>query len=99
MIKRIVKMTLHTSREAAFLHIFETVKKEIRSQPGCRSLEVLRHESLADFSIWTISVWDNEAALDQYRSSALFKKTWTDVKQLFAEPAQAWTLSPLDFLP
>ena len=99
MIKRIVKMTLHISQEAAFLHIFERVKHEIRSQPGCRSLEVLRHESLGEFSIWTISEWDDEAALDQYRSSALFKKTWTDVKRLFAAPAEAWTLSTLDLLP
>ena len=99
MIKRVVKMTLHASQEAAFLHIFERVKKEIRSQPGCRSLEVLRHASPGDHSIWTISTWDDEAALDQYRSSALFKQTWTDVKRLFAAPAEAWTLDPLDILP
>lgn len=89
-------MNLHASQEASFLNIFERVKKEIRSQPGCLSLEVLRHETIGDLSIWTISTWDAESSLDQYRSSPLFKQTWSAVKKLFAAPADAWTLTPVE---
>jgi quinol monooxygenase YgiN len=99
MIKRIVRMTLHASREAAFLQIFEGVKKQIRAQPGCLSLEVLRHDSAGEFSIWTISVWEHEEALNRYRSSPLFKETWSGVKALFAAPAEAWTLTPIESMP
>jgi quinol monooxygenase YgiN len=98
MIKRIVKMNLHSSREAEFLHIFEGVKKEIRAQPGCLCLEVLRRDHLGDLSLWTISVWESEDALNQYRSSELFKHTWAGVKALFASPAEAWTLTPIETL-
>ena|SRR5690349_23890672 len=98
MIKRIVKMNLHASQEAAFLHIFENVKKQIRAQPGCLSLEVLRRVHLGDLSIWTISVWESEEALNHYRASELFKETWTGVKALFAAPAEAWTLTPIETL-
>ena len=96
MIKRIVRMELLPGREALFLNIFEEVKADIRNRAGCVSLEILREEQDGQLSIWTISLWTSVDALDQYRSSELFKKTWTAVKPLFSNKAQAWTLTSIE---
>lgn len=98
MIKRIVMMELLPGKEALFLDIFEDVKKEIRTQAGCEGLEVLRSELEGHVSIWTISIWQSEDDLNAYRSSALFKKTWSAVKLLFSGKARAWTLTQIESL-
>ena len=96
MIKRIVIMEVRPGSEALFFETFEVVKKEIRSQEGCLGLEVLQGRRHDHVTLSTISVWVNEEALENYRSSALFKKTWSTVKPLFATKAQAWTLTPIE---
>lgn len=96
MIKRIVMMELLPDQEAAFLNIFNGVKKEIRSQPGCEGLEVLTSRSGGHLSVWTISLWENESNLDQYRDSDLFRQTWSAVKPLFAAKAKVWTLHSIE---
>lgn len=96
MIKRIVMMELLPGKEGLFLDIFEEVKMEIRAQVGCEGLEVLRSEAEGNVSIWTISIWHSEEALNTYRSSSLFKKTWSDVKPLFSGKARAWTLTSIE---
>ena len=93
MIKRIVMMQLLPEKEALFLDIFEEVKTDIRKQEGCIDLEVLRSEQDDIIRVWTISLWTSEDALNQYRSSALFQKTWAAVKPLFSNKAHAWTLT------
>jgi (4S)-4-hydroxy-5-phosphonooxypentane-2,3-dione isomerase len=96
MIKRIVMMELLPGREGLFLDTFEQVKTEIRAQEGCMGLEILKSEQDGQLSIWTISLWQSEAALDRYRSSALFKQTWSKVKPLFSGKARAWTLTSIE---
>jgi heme-degrading monooxygenase HmoA len=96
MIKRIVMMALLPGQEGLFLDIFEKVKEEIRGQNGCRGLEVLKSEQDGRLSVWTISLWDSITALEGYRSSELFKKTWSAVKPLFADKARAWTLTSIE---
>ncbi|MEO6130933.1 MAG: antibiotic biosynthesis monooxygenase family protein [Saprospiraceae bacterium] len=96
MIKRIVMMELRKGREALFLDIFDEVKNQIRSQRGCMSLELLRSMNEEKTMLWTISSWDSEVDLEAYRTSDLFKKTWSDVKPLFSEKALAWTLHPIE---
>ena len=98
MIKRIVAMELQPGTEGRFLDIFDGAKARIRAMEGCLGLEVLRSETEQQVSIWTISLWQNEEALEHYRNSALFKQTWTAVKPLFAGKARAWTLSPIEQL-
>ena len=98
MIKRIVMMELLPGREASFLDIFEDAKKEIRAMSGCEGLEVLRSDQEGHVSVWTISFWQSEDDLNAYRSSALFKKTWSAVKPLFSGKARAWTLTPIESL-
>ena len=96
MIKRIVQMELLPGKEALFLDIFEQAKMNIRQQVGCEGLELLRGGQGEAISIWTISLWHSRDDLERYRSSALFKETWSAVKPLFAAKAQAWTLTMLE---
>jgi quinol monooxygenase YgiN len=76
--------------------IFEEVKREIRSREGCLGLEILKSATASITSIWTISHWATEDHLEQYRTSALFKKTWSSVRPLFRQKAEAWTLTPIE---
>lgn len=99
MIKRIVIMELLPGKEGLFLDIFNEVKKQIRAQEGCRGLEILRSEEDGHISLWTISFWKNESDLEGYRSSPLFKETWSKVKPLFSGKARAWTLTSIETLP
>jgi autoinducer 2-degrading protein len=99
MIKRIVCMELLPGKEALFLDTFDIVKKHIRGQEGCRGLELLKSEENGHLSIWTISFWNENIDLERYRSSDLFKKTWSDVKPLFSGKARAWTLTTIELLP
>jgi len=98
MIKRVVVMDLLPGTEGQFLDIFDTVKKQIRASEGCLGLEVLRSVEEGSVSVWTISLWENEKALDQYRSSPLFKETWSAVKPLFSGKAKAWTLTSIEVI-
>jgi quinol monooxygenase YgiN len=91
-------MELLPGMEGRFLDIFEEAKKDIRARTGCLGLEVLRSKQDGQLSIWTISLWESEEALDQYRSSDLFKKTWSAVKPLFSGKARAWTLTSIEEL-
>ena len=89
-------MELLPGKEGLFLDIFDQVKKQIRAREGCRGLEILKSEEDGRISLWTISLWKNESDLDDYRSSPLFKKTWSEVKPLFSGKARAWTLTSID---
>jgi len=99
MIKRIVVMEMFPEQEAAFLKIFENARTHIRAMPGCMGLELLKSTTDDRIGIWTISLWEQEEDLEHYRTSELFKKTWSSVKPLFAAKARAWTLTTIDFLP
>ncbi len=96
MIKRIVMMELLPEKEDLFMDIFEAVKTDIRSREGCLDLEVLRNEQNGIISVWTISLWASPEALERYRTSELFQKTWAAVKPLFASKAHAWTLTSIE---
>ena len=78
------------------MDIFEEVKADIRKREGCINLEVLRSEQHGIISVWTISLWTSTDALEQYRSSELFQKTWAAVKPLFSSKAHAWTLTLIE---
>lgn len=96
MIKRIVKLTFREEAVDAFLHeVFEPSKSRIRAFPGCRHMELLRHLQRPNV-MFTLSHWDDEAALEAYRQSELFQSTWEKTKALFAEKAEAWSVEVLD---
>jgi len=92
MIKRIVKMTFREDAVETFLNeVFEHSKDRIRAFPGCQHMELLRQTTQPNV-LFTLSFWDNEAALEVYRQSDLFQTTWAKTKVLFAEKAEAWSV-------
>jgi quinol monooxygenase YgiN len=90
MIKRIVKMVFRTDATNKFLHIFDAGCEEIRASDGCHSLELVRDENDPRI-FFTISIWENEAALNAYRKSDVFRRTWSATKMLFDDKPVAWT--------
>lgn len=96
MIKRIVKMTFREEAVETFLRdVFEHSKDRIRAFPGCRHMELLRNINQSNV-LFTLSYWDDEAALEAYRQSELFQTTWEKTKALFAEKAEAWSAKVVD---
>ena len=74
-----------------FLSIFEKNKVAIRNFEGCSHVELLR--DLDDPTCFTtLSYWNNVGNLNAYRKSQLFEEVWGQVKSLFAERSQAFSL-------
>lgn len=96
MIKRIVKMIFRPEAVPVFRdEVFEQSKQLIRAFPGCRHMELL--EMVAQPNVlFTLSIWDDEEALERYRQSDLFQSTWARTKVLFAEKAEAWSVTVAD---
>ncbi len=96
MIKRIVKLTFRPEAVSTFIEaVFEPSKLPIRAFPGCRHMELLRATDQQNI-LFTLSIWDNAAALEAYRHSDLFRETWVKTKTLFAEKAEAWSVEVVD---
>lgn len=95
MLTRVVKMTFREEAVAQFLELFEEVKDKIRSVEGCRHMELLRQKGQPNV-MFTLSLWDDEEALNRYRDSELFSGTWKRTKALFADKPQAWSLERID---
>lgn len=94
MITRIVKMTFMPEEIRKFQKIFGATAELIQSFEGCYDVKLMRDVN-SDNVFFTISQWQSEHHLNAYRSSGLFKTTWADVKPLFSEKAQAWSLSDM----
>ena len=95
MIQRIVKMTFEPENIGDFLEVFNEVKDDIRQFEGVIGMELLKdlhHEHV----FITVSQWESEAHLENYRRSELFKKTWPRINRHFAKKAEAWSMSPVE---
>ena len=91
MLLRIVRLTLAPGHVADFLTLFHNSENLIRQQPGCQHLE-LWQDADHPHIYCTYSHWDDTAALDAYRRSALFGQVWPATKRLLAAPAQAFSV-------
>jgi heme-degrading monooxygenase HmoA len=90
-IVRVVRMHFRTEGVAIFLAIFEANKQSIRNFPGCTHLELLT--DVKDPLLYTtLSHWDSEDSLNQYRQSELFAGVWSRVKLLFSKQPDAFSL-------
>lgn len=89
-------MTFKAEGVQKFEQIFERTADLIKSFEGCHEVKLMRDISRADV-YFTLSKWQSEVHLNVYRASSVFKTTWADVKPLFSEKAQAWSL--LDITP
>lgn len=77
-----------------FLDIFNESKNKIRAFKGCVHLELL--QSNKDSShLMTLSHWENEEALENYRQSDLFRSTWAKTKILFEKKPYAVSLKKI----
>ena len=94
MFTRIVKMEFREDEIPAFLDNFEAVKSKIRNFPGCNFLELYRDKNDATI-FFTYSRWNEEADLENYRNSALFKEVWSITKPMFRNKAAAWSVDTL----
>lgn len=91
MIIRIVRMHFTEAGVEEFLEIFNANKQAIRAFEGCSHLQLLRDVDDPN-TYTTLSHWVNTDALNAYRKSELFGKVWGQVKTLFAERSQAFSL-------
>jgi heme-degrading monooxygenase HmoA len=91
MITRIVKMTFLPEKVADFVNLFERYQHRIASAEGCLSVKLLRHKSQAHI-YFTLSIWQSEDFLNQYRLSPLFAEVWPQTKEWFQAAAEAWSL-------
>ncbi len=88
---RIVKLTLKEDRIKDFLDHFNSDKEKIRHYPGCQFLEVYQDKH-QDNIFFTYSYWDEEQSLENYKKSELFGQIWPNVKAMFKERAEAWSV-------
>jgi len=75
-----------------FHELFMAAQPKILAFPGCKSVELLCDLSNPCLR-FTLSVWDSEQALENYRHSELFLVTWSKTKPLFNQKAMAWSLA------
>ena len=78
--------------EDQFKTIFNDSKSKILSFEGCTEVELLQdiHNSNIFF---TYSIWNDLEQLNEYRNSDLFSGVWSQVKRIFADRPEAWSLS------
>lgn len=76
---------------ASFLAVFEIKKEKILQFEGCQEVNLLQdiHDENTCF---TISIWNSEEDLNNYRNSDFFQSTWKNVKTKFEEKPLAWSL-------
>jgi quinol monooxygenase YgiN len=91
MITRVVKMTFKPENVQGFKEIFYESQKLIRAFEGCNRLDLMMDLN-NECVFFTFNFWDTEENLNAYRQSYLFKNTWSKVKPLFSEKAEAWSL-------
>ena len=92
MITRLVKLNLQPAKAEEFEMVFSQTQKLIENFDGCQKTNLFKVAG-TESEYFTISYWDSEQELENYRTSDLFRSVWSKVKPLFAEKAAAWTLN------
>lgn len=88
---RIVKLTFKPEHVQDFLDHFETVKHEINGFPGCKGMKLLQDQDVSNI-FFTLSEWNSNEDLYNYRKSELFGGIWPKVKLWFDQKAEAWSV-------
>ena len=84
-------MTFKSENIAGFKEIFMASRKQICAFEGCKHVELMRDLN-NECVFFTLSYWNTEEDLNAYRQSYLFQNTWSKVKPMFSEKAEAWSL-------
>lgn len=93
MIIRFVKMTFRPEHTPEFEELFARTRPGILGFGGCRQVDLFT-DSADPNTYFTVSHWDSENHLNDYRSSAFFRDTWSRVRPMFGARAEAWSLVP-----
>ena len=93
-ILRIVRLSFKSEHISDFMDIFYKSQPLIEAFEGCFSVK-LRTDVSRPNVFYTVSVWKNEEALENYRHSELFATTWAKTKVLFDDKPQAYSLADL----
>ncbi|GLB52447.1 antibiotic biosynthesis monooxygenase [Neptunitalea chrysea] len=91
---RIVKLTFQPEKVEEFKAMFEAKKELIRNFEGCEFLELYQDKNEPHI-FFTYSYWQDEADLENYRNSDLFKEVWKTTKAWFGNKAEAWSVDKL----
>ncbi len=78
----------------SFLENFNKNKALIRGFEGCLFLELYRDKNNTN-QFFTYSYWQDEAALEAYRESELFKSVWAQTKVWFNQKPEAWSVDKI----
>lgn len=97
MIKRIVRLEFQPDKTRNFENIFQESKSLIKAFEGCQYLELCK-DVTADNVYYTVSHWQDAAALEAYRQSELFTTTWARTKALFCEKPKAYSLQSIEIV-
>ena len=91
MITRLVKMTFRKEAIENFKKIFAEKQAFIAAFSGCEKVNLFQDKN-DERVFFTISVWQSENDLENYRHSELFRETWASTKILFDAKPEAWSL-------
>jgi quinol monooxygenase YgiN len=91
MLIRIVHMHFTEEGVEKFLVLFAHHVEAIRRSPGCQFLQLLRDVD-DPLHFTTISHWDSELSLLDYRQSALFRSVWGSAKAHFSARPRAYSM-------
>jgi quinol monooxygenase YgiN len=92
MIIRVVKLTFKEDKIDQFLSYFDGIKQHVNSFQDCHGMQLLQDSQNKNI-VFTYSKWENDAALEKYRTSDLFGSVWPTIKPWFALKTEAWTLN------
>jgi len=90
MITRIVKLTITPSLQDDFISVFKENKHHILAQKGNVDVELLQDQKFKNI-FFTYSHWENEADLNAYRKTEVFKGIWKQTKSKFCSLPEAWS--------
>lgn len=91
MLTRLVKMQFNEDFLAEFQETFKGVQPKIAAFKGCKGVQLLQDQQQIN-TFFTISLWEDEDHLEDYRRSELFRETWTSIRPNFSAKPEAWSL-------
>lgn len=92
MITRVVRLTFQPQYTETFIEIMLQHHQLIRNFQGCYDLNSYQDTKEPNV-FFTISVWQDESYLNDYRHSEFFQTLWGKLKPMFAEKALAHSMT------
>ena len=94
MITRVVKLSFDPDKIKEFEALFNFNRSAIKSYKGCRDVKLMKNVAQKN-CYFTVSSWESEELLNEYRNSPLFEKIWGEAKKYFNAKPEAWTLEEI----